>query len=521
MRRTPLCALVASVAWASASVSHAIDLPDAAITEAYEKAATQNVFAAVNPEIFPGYWSVCADGIGFGVGNTYPALDGHQMADALAWLGRLDVLKANWNYVRSFQRPNGQLPFAILPAAAGQEIGPEGFRAPVDANGGLYKHWVPSDPLRALGYPTYIQNADVIFRFTQDLAWLRENLPSINLAADFLASLTTPEGAVAGAGYYIERPTRVEYDGVTQCHAVDAFRRIAKLNAIAGDTASAEKYGALADRVEKHFQTRFWAGDRFVEYIHPERGAIATHGYTDVDWSALALGLATPEQAQVVWPVIRDEKAFRYGGMPTGIATQPDRYESWEFSFDDRMDLAAMGRVWYLECQARRRMGDAQGLVDAILPVCRAGRDHGYYWRERYGKDGGFGVEKYNEYPANLVRIVQRFLLGIEFDLDGSLTLAPLAPPEFWAAGFGQTLQWRGRTLEYRMDARGIRGAYRGDGPQQMRLRFTENVEPTSTVATIAGKSAETAIDDGFVLVTLPASTPEAPVAFDIRIHKS
>ena len=38
--------------------------------------------------------------------------------------------------------------------------------------------------------------------------------------------------------------------------------------------------------------------------------------------------------------------------MPTGIATQPETYEAWECG--DRMDLAAMGRVWYLEAWTRR-----------------------------------------------------------------------------------------------------------------------------------------------------------------------
>ena len=59
------------------------DLPDAALTEAYDKAARQNVLAAVNPRVFPGYFSVCADGRGFGYGNTYPSLDGHQMSVTL------------------------------------------------------------------------------------------------------------------------------------------------------------------------------------------------------------------------------------------------------------------------------------------------------------------------------------------------------------------------------------------------------------------------------------------------------
>lgn len=56
-----------------------LDIPEPLISEAYERAATQNILAAVNPNIFFGYFSVCADGKGFGFGNTYPSLDGHQM----------------------------------------------------------------------------------------------------------------------------------------------------------------------------------------------------------------------------------------------------------------------------------------------------------------------------------------------------------------------------------------------------------------------------------------------------------
>lgn len=340
-----------------------LDLPDAQIIEAYENAAQKNVLAAVNPKVFPGYWSVCADGQGFGYGNTYPSLDGHQMTDALLWLGQVDVVKANWEYVKQFQRSNGQLPLAILPANAGQLIGPPSYQSQVDANGGLYRHWVPGDPLRALAGPTYIQNADSIFRFTQDSDWLLNQLPSVNRVADFLASLTTDDGAVKGAGYYVERPTRVEFDGVSQCHAVDAFRRAAALNEIVGDDKSAGKYRQIADRIESHFRKRFWLNDHFIEYIHPEHGLISNHGLTDVDWSAIAAGVASAEQIALLWPRLKDEEQFYYGGMPTGIATFPKTYESWESTYSDTMDLAAMGRVWHLEAWARARMGDGQGLV--------------------------------------------------------------------------------------------------------------------------------------------------------------
>ncbi|MFB3785262.1 MAG: hypothetical protein ACE15F_02730 [bacterium] len=492
-----------------------LDLPDAQIAAAYEKAAQKNVLAAVNPKVFPGYWSVCADGQGFGYGNTYPSLDGHQMTDALLWLGQVDTVKANWDYVRTFQRPDGQLPLAILPASAGQRIGPASCQARVDANGGLYRHWVPGDPLRALAGPTYIQNADAIFRHTQDREWLLKQLPSVNRAADFLASLVTAEGAVRGAGYYIERPTRVEYDGVAQCHAVDAFRRVAALNEIMGNTEAARKYREFAGRIESHFRIRFWLQDRFAEYIHPERGLIANHGLTDVDWSAIALGAASPEQISRLWPRLKIETLFYYGGMPTGIATLPQNYEPWESTYSDTMDRAAMGRVWYLEAGARARMGDSQGLVDSIQRVCKAGRDKEYYWRERYNDLGGYGAEKYCEYPANLIRIVQHFLLGVEMRLDGTLVLAPTAPEEYWRQGFGQTLAWRGRRLRYTMQQERLTGTYFG-GRQRLGVRFPSGGGETEVRVSLDGRAITATREGGFVYVNLPATSAQQACRFEM-----
>jgi hypothetical protein len=474
-RRTAMSAMLAAAAQAQDHAAPAWttpDLPDDHLTEAYTRAARQNVLAAVNPKVFPGYFSVCADGRGFGYGNTYPSLDGHQMTDALLWLGQVDTAKSNWDYVRTFQREeDGNLPLAIFPSQAGKTVGPKGYTTTIAANGGLYQHWVPGNPLAALASPTYVQNADAIFRRTLDLDWLNAQIASVNRAADFLESLTTPEGAVKGGGYYVERPTRLDCDGVTQPHAEDAFRRAAALNRIAGDHKQAARQDAVAARIRKYFVEHFWTKDRFAEYRHPERGFIATHGYSDADWTALAFGAATREQIATLWPALRNEQRFYYGGMPAGIVTEPDRYEAWEFSYPDRMDLAAMGRVWYLECQARARMGDAAGLLDSIRRVCKAGREAGYYWRERYGPKGGYGAEKYCEYPANLIRIVQRFLLGVDLGLDGSITLNPVVTPDFEERGFGQRLALRNRrVLEYRFHKGRVTGTYTGEAPQKLYL---------------------------------------------------
>ena len=495
-----------------------LNLPASAIVTAYGYAARQNILSAVNNDIFFGYWSVCADGIGFGRGNTYPSLDGHQMTDALLWLGQVEVVKANWVHVKKFQRPDGQLPLAIFPSLAGQEIGPPGFRTRVDSNGGLYKHWVPGDPLRALSSTTYIQNADVIYRYTQDPNWLREHLSSVNKAADFLVSLTTPEGKVHGAGYYLERPARVEYDGVTQCHAVDAFRKVAALNSCTGNTQASNRYQALADRIEKYFQTHFWVKDHFAEYIHPQRGLIDKNGLTDTNWSALALAVASKDQIAILWPHLKNEPLFYYGSVPTGIATHPERYEDWEFTHNDKMDLAAMGRVWYLEAQARARMRDSIGLLKSIQLVCKLGRDNGYYWRERYRPDDAHGAEKYCEYPANLIRIIQRFLFGVDFNLSGALSISPVVPDDFWQAGFGQTLSWSKNTLSYLLRHDGMQADYSGPNTQELRVKLKKTFPKKDIRVQINDRDIEFHVEDEQIIFSIPPAKAEKPCHVEISV---
>jgi hypothetical protein len=207
--------------------------------------------------------------------------------------------------------------------------------------------------------------------------------------------------------------------------------------------------------------------------------------------------------------------------MPTGVSTRPETYEDWEFSHSDRHDLAAMGRVWYLEAWARARREDARGLLEGLHKVSRVGRENGYYWRERYhpsstGKPIPAGAEKYCEYPANLIRIVQRFLLGVDLRLDGSLVLAPTATREFWDRGFGQTLAWRDRILTYRMQHDRIAGTYCGGTPQRLGVRLPPRTGPVEFRATSDGRSADTVQEEGLVFITLPPSTARQPCRFEI-----
>lgn len=386
------------------------------LQEAYRQSAERNVLRALNPEVFFGYFSVCADGQGHGGNTTFPGLDWGQSAEALLWLGRKAEVLASWDYVKGFQRADGLVPFAILPDIAGKKIMVEGkYPLTAEANGAVFAHWVPGNPLRTLANVTFLVLADAIYAQTADREWLAQQMPCLRAAASWLLTQISPEGLMRGGGFYLERPTRLEFDGVNQCYSVHALELAAHLLDQGGDPETANRCRQAAETLTAAFRRRFWTGNHCVEYIHPERGPISHHGLTDVDWAAVATGVASAEQIATLWPQLKENTAFLYGGIPGGISTKPESYEDWEMQNIDRHDLAAMGRSWYLECWARSRQGDKEGVLRSLRQVASVGQANGWSWMERYysektGDLGKYHYQHYCEYPANFIRVVNRFL---------------------------------------------------------------------------------------------------------------
>jgi len=386
------------------------------LAEAYQQAAEKNVLAALNPKIYFGFFSVCADGAGHGPDNTFPGLDWGQSAEALLWLGRKAEVLASWDFVKTHQREDGLVPFAIFPGLKSKTVEVDGgYLLTGDAKGAIFTHWVPGNPLRTLANVTFLVLGDAIFAQTGDRDWLKDQAPWLQRAAEWLLTQITPAGLMHGGGFYVERPTRLEFDGVNQCYSAHALTQAARLFAVLGDAQAAGRCTDAAARLTTAFRTKFWAGDHCVEYIHPDRGAISHHGLTDVDWAAVATGVASAEQIAILWPQLKNNPDFLYNGIPTGIATKPETYADWEMQNIDRHDLAAMGRVWYLECWARARMGDRDGILRSLRRVAEVGRANNWAWWERYYSEKTGDLAKYHfnwycEYPANLIRIVHRFL---------------------------------------------------------------------------------------------------------------
>ena len=79
------------------------------------------------------------------------------------------------------------------------------------------------------------------------------------------------------------------------------MREVVRLCAMAGDDRGAAAWSHEADTCYVDIPSNVLAGDHFAEYLHPGRGVVDCTGFTDVDFAAIALNVATDEQAAVLW----------------------------------------------------------------------------------------------------------------------------------------------------------------------------------------------------------------------------
>lgn len=409
---------------------------DPEIRAGVEAAVFKNLLPAATERSYPGHFTINADGGGFGSDTTWPGLDSWQMIGPYLQLGRARLVQDYFDFVRASQRKDGNIPFAIFNGDTRPGGCLRGLKSPQDRftytppcrEGlppssqetrqwiGLFEHWQTQGfPLSTLGPICYVLTAAEIFQVKGQHSWLQERVDSVEAAARFLLTLRNDQGLVGGSGFYIEAPPREGCDGVTQCYAAHAFRTLANLFRAVGENAKAATWSGHADRLSKTFIEAFWRGDHFGEYVHPEHGLVDAHGLSDVNWAAVAFGLADDRKCEQLWPGLMNESAFWTGDMPTQVVTNPFAYAPWESSrssecgVDPLNDVAAMGRVWYLEATACQRMKARKRLEDSVRKVCRAAENG--YWRERYhpkadGAVSADGSLKYCEYAAVLARVV-------------------------------------------------------------------------------------------------------------------
>jgi len=242
-------------------------IADPVIREGVTAAIEKTLLPAMSAPVYPGHFTVTADGGHFGGDVTWPGLDSWEMAGAYLLMGYREVVLDYFAFVRAAQRRDGNVPFAVFPGETepeGRDTYLRGMRWPEDVYEyrgrkwvGLFDHWQREvNPLSVLAAICYVLTAGEI-TLTPALSpstgrgreWLGENLESVERAGRYLLSRKSGNGLVGGAGFYIECPPRNQWDGVTQCYAIKALRVIGELCGRVGEGGRAREWEREADRL--------------------------------------------------------------------------------------------------------------------------------------------------------------------------------------------------------------------------------------------------------------------------------
>lgn len=142
-------------------------------------------------------------------------------------------------------------------------------------------------PLRLTGCIDYLLLGDMIYRFSQDLTWLKENIDHLERTAGYILGWVDDEGLLDSDSYDLDQVYR-QIDGVANAAAIDALRRLAKLEGAVGDAKMQEIYEARTLKMSAAVREHFW---------DPARGYFAEHLTYNNRASARAGGAVTASAA--------------------------------------------------------------------------------------------------------------------------------------------------------------------------------------------------------------------------------
>jgi hypothetical protein len=309
-------------------------------------------------------------------------------------------------------------------------------------------------PQRVMCQVLFMLGVDEIFSFTRDEQFLARMLPIANRSLDYVNQRADENGLVRlvdygkwrigqGADWVDWYPTRME--GKTfNFHQwyVRALRHAAALNEEFGkqnrpfaSLDRARRYRSRADQVQKSLARFYWAGDHFVTNID-FGGKIADQKWLDDQMWAIHFGIASPEQARMIWSWI-DKDPARLEGVPT----------AWCASTGPELGLLTwFGRIGAGDILARYDTGNPERGLVLLKRISEIfARDQNVY--EAYtmaGKiaPGTLGWGNYTEHCGGFIWALVEGPLGLslESDQEALATLHPGRFPQQWSSA--QTQVW-------------------------------------------------------------------------------
>jgi hypothetical protein len=283
----------------------------------------------------------------------------------------------------------------------------------------------------------FIEAACTLAKFSGNIAWLDQMLPSIDRAADFLlASLDPDLGLVSTTGsLWVDTLRRGNFTLDTNAFLSHTLQVLSGVHAHLGHKEAAEYYKTTAVSMIQGLNKHLWSseGDHFVTQLNADKNT--TRDFVDYDGNLLAVALnvvpANSTRAAKILARI-DSGPCTHVGVGTFISEKPYLLED---CFADNIgdSVVSTARYAWADAHARAAVGDYTTFYNTLLqPIMEEQASTGFMY-ERYTchkPRQPVHSPYYTEYPETAARLLIEIKYGINVELD-SISVKPFGPEAF------------------------------------------------------------------------------------------
>jgi hypothetical protein len=262
-----------------------------------------------------------------------------------------------------------------------------------------------------------------------DEAWLREQMPRVELALTFLTTRYDANVRLINAPgpLWIDVFIRDGYTADTNAFAVGLLRDVAEAEEFLGQGELARQRRELADEISAGMNERLWMGDHYVTQMNLDGSRRDFVDY-DANLLAVAFDIASPTRAAAI--LARVDGGTCTHARATYVS---ERYYGAENCYNGNVgdSSCTIGRIGWADGHARAAVGDIDTLEQSIIEPLRVDLFISTWLHERYNCQGvGIRTPYYHEYPEILVMLLREVVFGIKLEF-GTVVLKPVAPTNY------------------------------------------------------------------------------------------
>jgi hypothetical protein len=315
----------------------------------------------------------------------------------------------------SFLKPDGQLPHhfevttPIYQALSGEiQTGPNVF-------------WI----LSCFNYA----------KATQDLDWLKNYMPKIRQASNFLFSLIDPQIGLANVpgSLMIDVFLRSNFTSDTNAQLVGFFQEFADAEEAVGNSTGAATLRSLSSSISDSMNKYLWSPTEPNHYVTqwngPEDNTYRDFVDYDANLIATAHGIPDADRAAKVLAKIDGGKCRTTATYVSQIYYGPNDTTNGNTGDSD----CAMGRIAWFDALSRKRYNALESFENYIMNPLQKILLASTWMHERLACDGTqqeWRTAMYFEYPSTVSMLMRKVRYGIDLGF-GKISIAPFGVKEF------------------------------------------------------------------------------------------